>query len=113
MSDLMEYKGYHTKPAYSAEDGCFIGKVLGINDSVSFHGFSVEEFNADNREAVDDYLDLCAEHDKTPDKEYSGQFVLRIPPELHREMAIEAERRGDSLNAYVTEICSKNMNKAV
>ena len=109
MSDLMEYKGYHTKPAYSAEDECFIGKVLGINDSVSFHGFSVEEFNAAFHEAIDDYLELCAEHGKTPDKEYSGQFVLRVPPELHRELAIEAERRGDSLNAYVTELCLKNI----
>jgi len=109
----MEYKGYHTKPTYSVEDGCFIGKVLGINDSISFHGFSVEEINSAFHEAVDDYLDLCIECGKTPNKEYSGQFVLRIPPELHKKLAIEAERCGDSLNAYVTELCSKYVGKAV
>lgn len=108
----MEYKGYHAKPAYSAEDECFVGKVLGINDSISFHGFSVAEFESAFKEAVDDYLELCEEHGKTPDKEYSGQFVLRVPPELHKELAIEAERRGDSLNAFVADVCSKYIKAA-
>ena len=113
MSDLMEYKGYHTKPEYSAEDNCFVGKVLGIRDSISFHGFSVEEFGGAFHEAVDDYLALCEEHGKTPDKEYSGQFVLRVPPELHKELSIEAERRGDSLNAFVTNLCASSIKTAV
>jgi len=103
----MEYKGYHAKPVYSAEDECFIGKVLGIRDSVSFHGDSVKEFKIAFQEAVDDYLHLCEERGKMPDKEYSGQFILRVPPELHKELANEAERRGDSLNALVTEACSR------
>jgi len=110
MSDLMEYKGYHAKPTYSADDECLVGKVLGIQDSISFHGDSVEDFATAFHEAVDDYLHLCEEHGKTPDKEYSGQFVLRVTPELHRGLAIEAERRGDSLNALVTDACSRYLS---
>ena len=72
MIDLIEYKGYHTKPIYSALDSCFVGKILGINDSVSFHGFSVEEIETAFQEAVDDYLELCAVNGKTPNREYIG-----------------------------------------
>ncbi|MDR1816018.1 MAG: type II toxin-antitoxin system HicB family antitoxin [Clostridiales Family XIII bacterium] len=100
---MMEYKGYHAKPEYSAEDGCLVGKVLGIRDSVSFHGASVDEFETAFREAVDDYLQFCEEVDKSPDREYSGQFILRISPELHRDLVLAATRRGESLNTVASE----------
>jgi len=38
-----------------------------------------------------------------PEKPYSGPFVLRVPPELHRRLATEAADSGSSLNALVTE----------
>jgi hypothetical protein len=42
----------------SAEDRTFHGRVLGVDDVVSFEGSSVDELEAAFREAVDDYLDL-------------------------------------------------------
>ena len=105
MNDTMEYKGYHTKPQYASEDGYFFGKILGINDTVSFHGYSVDEFRAAFEEAVDDYLQLCNEAGKNPEKEYSGQFVLRLPKEMHRGLAMSAEMKGISLNSFVAELC--------
>ncbi|MDR0782249.1 MAG: type II toxin-antitoxin system HicB family antitoxin [Propionibacteriaceae bacterium] len=32
-------------------------------------------------------------------KDYSGKFVVRIPPETHRELALDAAEQGVSLNA--------------
>ena len=32
----MTYKGYSARPEYSAEDGVFFGRLLGINDLVNF-----------------------------------------------------------------------------
>ena len=32
---------------------------------------------------------------------YSGKFNLRLPPELHREMAIMAKRMNVSINGFV------------
>ena len=40
---MMEYKGYHAKIEFDDEDQIFVGQVIGINDSLSFHGSSVEE----------------------------------------------------------------------
>ena len=80
---------------------------MGINDLIVFCGKSVDEFEKAFHESVDSYLDMCQRHEKTPNKEFSGQFNLRVPPELHRELAITAERRGDSLNAVVVEACTR------
>jgi len=111
MSDTMVYKGYHTKPQYSDKDKYFYGKILGINDTISFHGYSVDEFRAAFEEAVDDYIALCEEIGKSPGKEYSGQFVLRVPKEVHRELVISAEKKGISLNAFVTTLCENYLAK--
>ncbi|MDR1800366.1 MAG: toxin-antitoxin system HicB family antitoxin [Lachnospiraceae bacterium] len=40
---------------------------------------------------------------KRPEREYSGQFITRISPELHYRIAFEAERQSMSLNSYVRE----------
>jgi predicted HicB family RNase H-like nuclease len=34
-------------------------------------------------------------------KKYSGKFQVRIPPEQHKNLAIEAAEQGVSLNRYV------------
>ena len=105
--NTMEYKGYHTRVEYNAEDDSLIGEVMGINDLIVFCGKSVDEFEQAFHESVDSYLEMCRERGKTPNKEFSGQFNLRVPPELHRELAIAAEKRGDSLNALVVEACTR------
>ena len=52
-------------------------------------------------EAVDDYLALCEEIGKSPDKEFRGTFNVRINPALHRELALEADKRELSMNQLV------------
>ena len=56
MSSLMEYKGYHAKIEFSAEDHVFIGRILGINDVIAFDGDNVIELENMFHESVDDYL---------------------------------------------------------
>ncbi len=103
MSGMMEYKGYHAKVEYSPEDNAFIGKVFGIADTLVFDGQSIEELQAMFHTSIDDYLELCREIGKGPNREYRGTFNVRIPVELHREAAMEAEAKGISLNQFVTE----------
>ena len=55
----MKYRGYAAFIEYSADDGCFVGHVSGVNDIVGFHGESVEELRSAFVEAVDDYLETC------------------------------------------------------
>jgi predicted HicB family RNase H-like nuclease len=54
-------------------------------------------------DSVDDYLAFCAERNETPERPFSGKFMLRIPPKLHRDIYIQAQTSGKSLNGWVTE----------
>ena len=108
---LMEYKGYHAKIEYSAEDGEFVGHVLGINDVLSFDGTSVAELEAMFHECVDDYLAMCEEFGREPEKEYKGSFNVRIAPELHRQSALEAVSRNISLNQFVQQAIENELRE--
>ena len=116
MNNLMEYKGYHGDVEYSAEDGCFIGKVVGIKAFIIYDGKSVEELEKAFHTSIDDYLIICEECGDEPDKEYSGQFTLRIPPELHRELDIIAASKGTTLtgiaNQFLAECCARTLKSA-
>ena len=103
MNSLMEYKGYHAKIEFSAEDNTFVGTVLGIDDTLAFNGDNVEELTNMFHECIDDYLEMCAEIGKNPDKEFKGSFNIRISPELHKLAMIESEARDISLNSFVQQ----------
>lgn len=103
MNGKMEYKGYHAKVEYSPEDDAFVGKVFGINDTLVFDGQSIEELRTMFHASIDDYLELCQEIGKSPDREYRGTFNVRVPVELHREAALAAEAMDISLNQFVTD----------
>ena len=107
----MEYKGYHASIKYSDEDRLFVGEVLGINDSLGFHGTTVSELENAFHQSVDNYLEMCREFGKEPDKEYKGQFNVRIPPRLHREAVIYARIRNQSLNDFVTKAIENECNR--
>lgn len=107
--NAMTYKGFAARVEYSEEDGCFIGHVAGIRDVIGFHGDSVAELRAAFEEAVDDYLATCKKLGKEPNKPYSGQFRLRLAPELHARAAMVAETRGKSLNTWVSEVIEKSI----
>jgi len=38
---------------------------------------------------------------------YSGKFVVRVDPELHKTISIEAKKTGKSLNAWISDKLSK------
>ena len=108
MSNTVEYKGYTGEVCFSEEDRLLYGKVLGIRSLISFEGTTVAELISDFHEAVDSYLDSCAEENKTPEKPFKGSFNVRISPDLHRKAALKAMDQGISLNAFVENSLRKN-----
>jgi predicted HicB family RNase H-like nuclease len=103
MNDVLHYQGYSAEIHFSADDDLFFGKLLGINDLVSFEGASVEELKTAFHEAVEDYLETCAALGKDPEKTYKGSFNVRISPELYRKAANYASLRKITLNELVKQ----------
>jgi predicted HicB family RNase H-like nuclease len=101
MSEFLKYKDYIASVQFSAEDEVFYGKVLSIEDLVSFEGASVKELKKTFREAVDDYLETCEQLGKAPNKTYKGSFNVRIPADLHKEAALFAATKNISLNDFI------------
>jgi predicted HicB family RNase H-like nuclease len=97
----MKYKGYTGVVEFDEEAGVLFGRVVGLRDLITFEGDSVAEVTRAFHDSVDVYLELCAERGEEPEKPFSGHFVLRIDPKLHRAISHAAEERGVSLNSLV------------
>jgi len=100
----MEYKSYIGKVEIDEEAGILYGEVINVRDVITFEGTTVEEVQQAFRESVDDYLAFCAQRGESPEKPFSGKFVVRLPAELHRKAYIQAKLKDKSLNSWITEV---------
>lgn len=101
---MMEYKGYIGKVELDEDAGILHGEVINVRDVITFEGESVDEVQKAFRDSVDDYLDFCAKRKESPEKPFSGKFVIRLPAELHRKAYIQAKLEDKSLNGWVTDV---------
>jgi len=109
MKHAIHYKGYYGSIEFSDEDNVFFGKLIGINDHITYEGDNVTDLRRDFEEAVNEYLDLCLQMGKKPEKPFKGTFNVRIGADLHRKAALTASARGISLNALVEEAIRQNV----
>ena len=81
----------------------FHGEVINLRDVITFQGQTVNELRRAFQESVEDYLAFCAERGEQPEKPYSGKFSVRINPELHRRITIQARTASKSLNHWISD----------
>lgn len=104
---MMEYKGYTAKVEFDDEAEIFHGEVIGIKDVVTFQGKSPKEIKKAFKESVDDYLAFCKQRGEAPDKPFTGKFVVRLSPELHKKIYLSAKLSNASINAWLNEKLSR------
>lgn len=97
---------------WSEENGCYVGTCPGLPYG-GVHGDDEAAVYADLCRVGEEAVELYQAGGKplppdTAGKGYSGRFVLRVPPEVHEELAIRALQRGKRLNAY----CEKALRAA-
>ncbi len=100
---MMEYKGYRAAVQFDYEEHVFHGRVLDTRDVIFFEGTSVEQLIEEFHFSIDDYLAVCAERGREPDKPFSGRIPLKVSSKLHRAATAAAKAEGKSLNAWVAE----------
>ena len=100
----MKYKGYTASVTFDDEAEVFHGRVQHLRDLITFEADSVDGLKREFRISVDDYLEFCQELGQEPERPYSGRFVLRLDPELHRDAVIAADRLGRSLNSWIAMV---------
>ncbi len=109
MINTITYKGYTGSVEISEEDNCFHGKVLFIRSLLSYEGQTLSEIKEDFKGVIDEYLEDCKIHNWEPEKPFKGSFNVRVPPSVHRNLAIRAAREGKSLNKLVAEVLSASV----
>ena len=99
----ISYKGYKGSIEVSIEDSCLYGRVLFIDDIVTYEGDTIDEIRSAFQESVDCYLNHCAEVGKAPNKSYSGTFNVRVGEERHKKIAKRAHVDGIGINELVNK----------
>ena len=99
----LEYKGYVAEVGFSPDDEVFYGKIFGLNDLVIFEADSAKKIKQSFIEAVEDYLETCAELGKEPEKTFKGSFNIRTTSELHKAAVLHATKKQQSLNEFVNK----------
>jgi predicted HicB family RNase H-like nuclease len=92
---------------WSEADGFYVGSAPPLVGQCC-HGASEAKVAAQLATIVEDLVeDILDGKMPTPHGEaarsYSGKFVIRIPKELHKKLALQAMARGESLNQFVAE----------
>ena len=99
----LQHGGYDGSVIYSVEDKMLHGRVSDIRDMISYGGTTVRQLEKNFRDAVDEYLAMCKETGKVPNKPFKGSFNVRIPQELHLRAVRFAEQNDRKLNGVKTE----------
>lgn len=110
MSDEFNYNGYSGSCAVSVDDNCLHGRILFINDLITYEGNTVSELHKAFKLAVDDYIYYCEKTGNPANKPYSGSFNVRIPHALHKTAAQNARRMNIKLNEYVRLAIDEKIN---
>jgi predicted RNase H-like HicB family nuclease len=92
---------------WSEEDGCFVGSAPPLIGPCC-HGRDEARVYAELCRIVEEWIGVLeGDGQDLPEplgaKKFSGRFVLRVDPALHRRLAARALAAGESLNSYCTK----------
>ena len=95
---ILKHKDYEGTAELDMDRRICRGKLLFIDDLVTYEATSPTELQKEFEAAVDDYIDTCASLGRDPQKPLRGQFNVRIPPALHKAAVLRALADNVSLN---------------
>lgn len=101
--NIMTLDDYKALIEYDPELDLFRGEILGLSGGADFYGSNPDELRKEFRNSLATYLEVCREQGIEPKRNYSGKFNLRIPEQLHEQLAIQAQAAGKSLNSFIQE----------
>ena len=108
---MLQNDHYTYRVTWSEEDGEYIGLCAEF-PSLSWLAAGPEAALQGIRQVVADVVaDLQENGEPVPEplavKKYSGHFMVRVPPELHQQLVLEAAEAGVSLNRLASDKLSR------
>lgn len=102
-TETLKYKGQLGSVECDVDNDCLHGKLLHINDLVTYEASTPGKLREEFEAAVDDYLETCEALGVEPYKPFKGSFNVRVGEDLHRAVVLKATSEGLGLN----EACIK------
>ena len=104
---IVKTNDYKCDIKWSVEDKAYVVSFPDLPGCVT-HGDTLEEAIKNSKIAKGLYLESLREHglpapERLADKVYAGEIAVRIPPDLHKEVAIRAHYKGISMSQYIEE----------
>lgn len=102
---MVNHEHYSYRVIWSSEDEEFVGLCAEFPGLSYLDESRIPALNGITDLVRDIVIDMETNAEQVPipisEKQYSGKFQVRIPPERHRMLAIEAAEQNISLNRYV------------
>lgn len=103
---MIDPRHYRYSVQWSARDAEYVGTVAEF-PSLSWLDVNEAEAFAGIKQLVSDIVYEMTNNGETPptplaEREYSGKFIVRIPPELHQRLVTEAAESNVSLNRLIS-----------
>ncbi len=103
--EILKYKGFEGSADIDMTRAVCHGKVLFIDDLVTYEAATPAELQREFELAVDDYIETCTKLGREAKKPLKGQFNVRVTPELHMSLTLKARAHGVTLNEMVSMAC--------
>lgn len=101
--NILKYKDYEGTAEIDMDRQVCRGKILFINDLVTYEAESPKELQKEFEAAVDDYIETCAMLGRDAQKPLKGQFNVRVSPRLHKDAVLKSYHENVSLNEIVNK----------
>lgn len=108
--DILKYKDYEGTTELDMARAVCRGKLLFIDDLVTYESNSPQGLQLEFEAAVEDYIQTCAQIGKEPQRPFRGLFNVRVPPMLHRAAVLRATCDGVALNDVVVRALDAFLN---
>ena len=96
--DILKHKDYEGTAELDMSRKVCRGKILFIDDLVTYESPTPLGLQKEFEAAVDDYLETCLNLGREPQKPLKGQFNVRVPPALHKAASLRAVTDNVTLN---------------
>lgn len=102
MRNTILIDGYRAVIEYDPDIEMLRGEFVDLNGGADFYARDVATLKREAKKSLEVFLEMCREDGVEPRRRFSGKFNLRLPPELHADIAAAARSQGASINQWIT-----------
>lgn len=110
--NTLKFGNYSAVIQYDSDIELFRGEFINLNGGADFYADNIQDLKIEGQKSLDVFLEMCAENNIEPKKNFSGKFNVRVPSSLHEQAVIQARANNKSLNEWVSDAIAEQAQDA-